>query len=203
MRLNNYLNEGNYELEEFNELIKKDCKYYLDLVDNCIFTRGMHPGRILGKKTVRQDRTPKGMEDDIFKKFNKWLVDNGHLKRDNVVIASSLNKPVTMFGRNHYIFPIGKFNYTFVKTEDINISSSKSGWHQDTVEEYFENPKTFDKLPVPFHTYFVTNKHIKKAYQHQFEIWFDCKEYYFANWAEYAWSSLKSEQKLIRRPINV
>jgi len=72
-RLINYLNENEYDLKEINELIKRDCKYYLSLVDNNIFTRGMLTGTglELGKKSVRQNRTPKGMEKDIFKKFNK------------------------------------------------------------------------------------------------------------------------------------
>jgi hypothetical protein len=76
MKFLQYINETLTEetpIEEINETIKKDCRYYLNLIKNqYIFKRGMkNHFNLLGKKQVRQDRRPKGMNSDTFKKLNK------------------------------------------------------------------------------------------------------------------------------------
>ncbi len=189
----NYLNEQEkLSLSVINKSIHKDCKYYLSLVGNDLFTRGMKIKNSIGKKRVRQDRTPSGMDRFTFWELNKWLEKNGHLKRDNVLIANSITQPNTWFGANHYIFPIDKFSYTFIKVRDINTEDKRTGWSRFTVENYLSNPDVFDKestLSSPFHTYFVTNKNIKIAHKNQYEIWFDCKEYYYASITHYNWNS--------------
>jgi hypothetical protein len=194
MRFINYLNEGVRE-DEINDLIQKDCKYYLNLTKGNIFTRGMTIGpRQFGKKEVRQDRIPKGMNQDTADNFNKWLKENGHLTRHNAVIAISPKDPssismYTEFGKNHWIFPIGKFSYTWIESKDVNISDKRTGWDDMVIDQLF-NPRmtvTDDLLPKPFEQYFHTNKGIKVAYRNQYEIWFNCKEYYYVKIDKFWW----------------
>jgi hypothetical protein len=132
--------------------------------------------------------------------FNEWLEQEGHIRRDSAVIASSKPGPSTMFGMNNYIFPIGKFNYTWVRAKDVNINDGKTGWYESAVENFLIDPEGFDtdykvKLPKPFHTYFTTNKGISEAYDNNYEIWFNCKAYYFAKINKYVWLEKKLKMR--------
>ena len=202
-RLTQYLNE---ELGEFIQmspkeqakLIKKDCKYYLNLTKNIgPFNRAVRensqPDEIIKKKT-RTDRQPMGMRSNgVFDKFNKWLEKNGHVRRDKAVSALSSEPSLKKFGHVYYFFPIGKFNYTWVKTPDINIDNLKTGWRQNEVDLFFFNQETKYKHQIPtnkefinmsikrFPKYFTTNKGIETAHKKKYEIWFDCKSYYLVN----------------------
>lgn len=202
MRFYNYINETlkwEMPIEEINSLIQKDCKYYLNITQGkYIFNRGMLYVDGLGKKKVRQDRKPRGMQSGVFEKFNKWLEKNGHVRRDKSVIARKDNNKRNMFGDNYYIFPIGKFNYTWVKAKDINMVD-KTGWYSDAVDNFFtQGEKTFDndyriKLNKPFKEFFTTNKGIDIAWKNQYEIWFDCKEYYYFCLEGFGWHDTTGE----------
>ena len=201
-RLIKYINEGIGEFIRMtpslqSKLIKKDCKYYLNLTKNTgPFNRATHensqPDEIIKKKT-RQDRIPIGMGSDVFDGFNKWLQKNGHVRRDKAASASNSGPSLSKFGNVYYFFPIGKFNYTWVKTKDINIDDRKAGWRQNEVDLFFFNQETEYKHQIPtnkkfielsikkFPTWFTTNKGIEIAYKNKYEIWFDCKKYYLVN----------------------
>jgi hypothetical protein len=135
------------------------------------------------------------MNSDTFKKLNKWLQDNNHVRRDKAVIAANIGDNIfqNMFGQVYYIFPIGKFNYTWLKSRDINMKDISSGWYEYAVDNFFiYGEKTFDSdykinLNKPFKEYFTTNKGIEKAWKEYYEIWFDCKEYYYFDSESFKW----------------
>lgn len=196
-RLLKYINEQAEFIQlspkEQSILIKKDCKYYLNLTKNTgPFNRAVdedsQPDELI-KKSVRQNRRSLGMNQRAFKKFNDWLGKNDHVRRDKSVSASSAGPSLAIFGNLYYFFPIGKFNYTWVKTGDINRSNPKTGWVKDEVDLYFFKESEYGKRGEKrselkmkkFPTYFTTNKGIKIAHKNKYEIWFDCKEYYLVN----------------------
>jgi len=197
-RLIKYINESKGEFIELSprdqgKLIEKDCSYYLNLTKNTgPFNRAVkqvgQQDELIKKKT-RTDRQPIGMGFEIFDEFNKWLQKNSHIRRDKSISASSSGPALQKFGTLYYFFPIGKFNYTWVKARDINMDDTKTGWRRNEVGIYFFNLdqkdphfKEMTKLDVKkFPTFFTTNKGIEIAHKNKYEIWFDCKEYYLVN----------------------
>lgn len=194
MRLAKYINEQ--EVLDFEDrvpeaiaLLKKECRYYFSLLKGKkplfrgIF--GITGGPLdmqLVKKFVRQDRKPLGTDPAAFKKFNEWLRENKHTRRDKAVIATSSEDHAGVFGTPYFFFPIGRFNYTWLRGKDVNDSDSKTGWHMLNVENFFdpEFMKTDEgkKLAEKFPNFFTTNKGFDEAYKNKYETWFDCKEYY-------------------------
>jgi len=145
MRLQQFITESTtVEIEnvhELNKLIHKDCKPYLSLIGNRKpLYRGMVEDAKIGVKSVRQDRRPLGMTGQVAKQFNKWLKKNGHVPRDKAVFATSDKDAIDMFGKVFYFFPIGKFNYTFIRSEDANIEDPETGWHHDLLDIMFPTP---------------------------------------------------------------
>lgn len=186
-RFINYINEDEIDIHEINSLIQKDCKYYLNIIKNkYVFNRGMFVEKF-GKRKVRQDRIPQGTAESTFKIFNKWLESNGHTRRDKAVIArNEANDNANDFGPLYYIFPIGKFKYTWIKAKDVNIADGKTGWGgSKSLDLFFED--SFDETRYIFENYFTTNKGIEEAWKNQYEIWFDCKEYHFFSKAHFKW----------------
>ena len=113
MRFSHYMNEGFDEgIKRYNKLIHKDCKPYLKLIKNKLpLLRGMYQTGSPEKKSVRQDRKPKGMDDVEANYLNKWLKKNGHIPRNKSVICTTSEFNAKRFGSVCHIFPIGKFNY--------------------------------------------------------------------------------------------
>jgi hypothetical protein len=154
----------------------------------------MVPHHSFLKKSVRKDRIPMGTNPKTFKKLNKWLKKNKHIPRDQSVSTSP--KKSTFFGVPYYFFPLGKFDYTWVRSRDINKTDITSGWNSWSVEMMF-NPESIPKdageetqklqkeVIRTFSDQFMTNKGFKIAYKKQYEIWFKCKEYYLVNPEDY------------------
>ena len=204
-RLIHYINESKSEVinatpKEQAKLIKKDCKYYLNLTKNTgPFNRAVDQYvlqyEILKKKT-RQGRRSLGMNQRAFKKLNDWLQKNNHVRRDKSVSASSAGPSLKIFGEGvYYFFPISKFNYTWVKASDINLTDMKTEWEKYWIDIFFDEDKfrkdiekeeltmddEIEKVKKQFPKYFTTNKGIETAHKKKYEIWFDCKEYYLVN----------------------
>ena len=192
MRLKDYLNEQKMQLvttdyDEKINIIKRDCKYYLKLLKGKKpMVRGMKADIIdnndMTKKQVRQDRRPKGMSTRTANAFNKWLEENGHVRRDrSVFLTSGIDFIKSMHGEPYYIFPIGKFNYTWVKAKDVNLTDGFTGWDAVYVEAYFRDDFNRDLIDGldDFPKFFFTNTGFDTAYNEKYEIWMDCKEYYF------------------------
>jgi len=179
------------ELMNMNDLIHDYCKPYLKLIKgkNPLY-RGMDYrtaewGNVwIGQKGVRSNRKPKGTQQFYFNKFNQWLEQNGHNRRDNTMICTSDKEWAEGFGGHgvYYVFPYGKISYTFVESMDININDETTGWTPYTIENFFEI-ENFDesdfKLNKPFADYFHTDEKFDLAYKKNYEIWFKCKSYYY------------------------
>ncbi len=151
MKFNQYLTEGfdkktPYKDDEIFDILKRDCRPYISMLEkNNIkkpFERGVYGERIdgyLAIKTVRQDRNAKGNAHGTAPAFNNWLGSNGHNQRDKSI--SIISHAPDVFGRVFYVFPIGKFNYTFIKQcNDINIANGI--WSPIILEIAFDKPDT-------------------------------------------------------------
>ena len=191
MRLEQYVNENiNHFIDEMpidtQNLIRRNCKKYLKLMNSMgPFYRGMYrklkPGQIIVRQ-VRKDRSPMGMNKTLFKKLNKWLSDNGHIRRDKSVCVISNYDDAQEFGEPSYFFPIGNFKYSWIKSKDINIDDFSTEWIQSNVDYFFDDEHEYEMSDhidrKEFPTFFTTNKGIEIAYRNKYEVWFDCKEYY-------------------------
>lgn len=202
MRLLKYIVEEEkavaVEEKEKEALVKKNCKQYLRLLKGRrSLARGMRIHTLvrpneLGKKKVRKDRIPRGTHPETFAKFNEWLESAGHVRRDQAFMTTSNIADVGKFGAPYFVFPIGKFNYTWMRAKDFNIDDRSTGWDTFYPARFVkalkrEKGKIMKHLLTPVQrlilkkvpSYFITNKDFDIAYDKKFEIWFDCKEYYF------------------------
>ncbi len=194
MRLKGYLHlhEGaiktGIEIEELASLIKKECKPYLNIVKKLPypFIRYMRTRKEsdpfqtygTGLMSVRQDREPKMTPKKMVVLINNWLEARGGARRDKSVIATS-NRNSSLyrtFGSPHWIFPVGKFKYSFVTAGDWNLP--ESGWWEPRDFYDYLTGKSF-KDSEDFEPFFYHNTHAEKAHQNMWEIWFQCKKYYF------------------------
>jgi len=232
MRLQQYIIDESRSVEidnyELTKMIHKDCKPYLSLLGNKKpLYRGMREDIDTGVKVVRQDRNSLGMLQSQADQLNKWLKKNGHVPRNKAVFVTSNKEDVDLFGNPFYFFPIGKFNYTFVKSKDANMEDVRTGWSDDLLEimfptsvgQHFFNIPDFIKynykpsddcydlgadvirkgdlkgkmscIENAIKNYFVTNKNFNEAYKKGYEIWFDCKKYYFVNEDHFLWMNGK------------
>ncbi len=172
-----------YDVDEFNSLLQKNCKPYLQLIKSLKhpFIREMTIDNKMGIKQVRQDRQPKGTDRIVFRRFNDWLQKNGHNRRDNSAIASFVAPGI--HGWAFYIFPMGKFNYTWIEAKDVNIAVDTTGWKQYATDNYnFDIDKYeggSERLKKSFKDYFTTDSGYDKAARNGYEIWFNCKQYLF------------------------
>lgn len=197
MRFYSYINEVSLKedmhIDDINKMIHQDCKHYLNITQGkYIFKRGMLYVDIFGKKQVRQDRKPRGMKTELFEKLNKWLQKNGHIRRDKAVIAANIKNTTSMFGDVYWMFPIGKFDYTWLMAKDMNMYDDRTGWDSLSVEKFFERGFVND-IPGEFKDYFVTNSSLKMAWTQHYEIWFNCKEYYYFSTSMFGWNDKKKE----------
>jgi hypothetical protein len=185
---------------EMREKILKECGPYLKLVRDSrrFIYRGLSsllpiPGRDIeyeGIISVRQNRKS-AMDAKTAKELNDWLEKHGHIRRDNAMIGISSYHSADFFGTPCWVFPIGNFNFTFAKTRDLNMNHN-NGWRENTIEDYFRYKKSMDKHGWDsmddkeaertielFENAFTTNKDFKRAANNGFEIWFDCKKYFY------------------------
>lgn len=184
MRLRQYLLQErdvldlSNEISDFNDQIQQDCKEYLQLIKgkDPLF-RGMKTEDEYGKKKIRKNRKSRIMPSDLFEKFNKWLEENGHNRRDRSIPVISDPSNAEIFGLAYYIFPIGKMSYSWIRANDINIDYSRTGWGGfGAIRLYFEDNKDTTE---GFKSYFFTDRGFDEAYKNNYEIWINCKEYYF------------------------
>jgi hypothetical protein len=192
------------ESDEINDLIKQHCQPYLKLLNGKVpLFRGIETKAKSGKKDVRIGRHPKGTPRSMFNSMNKWLKSNGHVPRDNAMICTSRLGSTTLFGQPKYVFPIGKFNYSWIKATDLNLDDDNTKyqviyqeaafddrWDWDTDNGRGIRGKTLLNLGIltqddgkqAFNKFLYTNKGFDKAYKGGYEIWFQCKDYYFIDW---------------------
>jgi len=236
MRLNKYLIEANEKMsaeDVFND-IKIKCKSYLTLLNGKepLF-RGIHdtgdakvtfekqdePGEFTnrsavtatgmgyGIKKVRKDRIPKGTNKTDFKLVNKWLEGNGHSRRDKSISTTTSEFHSSVFGKSSWIFPIGKFKYTWVKSPDFNHSNMAFGyqtadWDSDSatiwefVRAYYQGTLDSRTEKANLAKFVTSNKGFDEAYRKGYEIWIECNQYYYIlqknkDGFKYEWKHLK------------
>lgn len=184
MRLKDYLNKKQ-KMEELNNKIHENCKFYLQLIKPLgdPLYRGMDTKSVkLGKKKVRKNRIPSGTDKFVFKNLNEWLEKKGHNRRDVSFMTSSNKLHVQkFFSTPYFIFPIGKFSYTWIKSKDLNLEDSKTGWDNNFLKFYdYENNEWIQgQNEVDFESYFTTDKGFNIAYKNGYEIWINCDYYYY------------------------
>jgi hypothetical protein len=214
MRLQKYLTEE-YAYGKFLKSVQIECKPYLNDIKKYNITpffRGIQNlnvyGDTFGSKEIRQDRKPKGMDTIKFRILNTWLEENGHVRRDRAVIASSSASHASIFGEVCVIFPTGDYSYTWIKGKDMNQFYSDSEnykalqclyyltmtkeelndffWHMEgdwnirekLIKMYGENIVNNYKSIVK--QIFTTNKQMDVAYDNMYEIWFGgTTKYYY------------------------
>lgn len=210
MQFNRYLNERSeliYDLDVFNETLHKECKPYLKMIKHYSkpFYRGMNE-KVMGIKPVRKNRTSLGTRDDVFEKLNPWLQKNKHNRRDQSFMVTTSEDAVGQFGNPYFVFPMGKFSYTWMNARDFNMKDNRTGWSNDTANYYdYENDEWKDddwaertkrKLKYNFKDYFHTDKGIDDAINAEYEIWINCKKYMFVmSSRQYGWH--KKDQLVI------
>ncbi|GAI90034.1 unnamed protein product [marine sediment metagenome] len=199
MRLNKYLIEGT-EFDQSNldpdmvvKQIKHFCKDYLKLLKGKQpLWRGIYSISKIGNKPVRTDRNAKGTSEDAFKFVNKWLSKKGWPRRDRSVICTSNKSWADDFGNPRMIFPVEMKGYAWIESRDFNDHSfsdkavSKGGtpksWDIGTLEwmtEYSPDENRYDRADKYLQDFVHGNKHFDIAYNRQYEMWFDCKRYYY------------------------
>jgi len=189
MRLNKFINEDREQLKEFIKNVQKDCKPYLKLLKGrSPLTRGMKivSPTDFGMKAVRKDRKSLiGHSVTIVKRINQYMDHINAARRDRSVIATSkFQQAMThMFGEPYWIFPKGKFKYTFVRSSDFNWSGT--AYDFDYAMAFFKDEMWKDPDSIPAHwkpgLWFETNKQFDEAYNKGYEIWFECDHYYYIN----------------------
>lgn len=166
-------------------LLKRDCKKYFKLLgDDYPLKRYMFGETLLmgmAKKRVRQDRIAMRSSFWNMRFINEWLAKKGHVSRDKAVIATRSYR--SGFGEPHYIFPIGKFNYTWVKSKDWNFDDV-SGWKGVILWEKMSTEKLEEWIEENG-MYITTNRGFNIAYTQGYEIWLDCKEFYYMQFRFY------------------
>ena len=200
MRLKNYLielydpqtgeklgSDFDESVNIFADLVRKNCGPYLKaLKGKEPFIRGMRqvekyyfPHISGGKKPTRQSREPKLFPKEAFGPLNNYLEKQGGARRDKSVIATTISRTLS-FGPMYWIFPIGRLKYSYVTSHDFNEDSGI--WDPKRAVTFFLGnypPAEKKDYEEYFKNKIIHNKNLEKAYEHQYEIWFECKEYYF------------------------
>ena len=224
MRLNKYINEKMSEkdealrdegMKEVAAAIKKNCKPYLSLLGNkeplrrgiarvksTLKYKDQNLMRTYGLTNVRQDREGLSNRSNttingkkFFDVLNDWLRQNGHADRSKSISCTSSYETASDFGSPYFVFPTGKFDYTFIRSPDFNVDSIY--WAADVMETYlkywmndnlgeFEAMNEFDPNRA-----FVTNKRFNEAYKEESEIWFQAKSYYYIDGYQLNWPLIK------------
>lgn len=197
MRFQNYLIETLTDVKDIEMKIMLECKPFLKTLKDLggLFYRGIESNDYFLEKPIREDRIPKGMNPTGFKKLNAWLERNKHLRRDKAVIATSEETRSTMFGNKYFFFIPGDFQYTWLYAKDTNFEwtfksdsfkeamiyflaqNSTSNYEKNRKQSVIHMKPIWQKI---FNKNFVTNKDIKIAFEHGYEIWFknDEMKYY-------------------------
>jgi hypothetical protein len=115
MRLQQYINEEESNIDKILSVLQKDCKPFLKELDSNFVWRGTHRNinAIKELKSRLENRRPSDTDaevhyhiNELFKKKFKWYARNGVFATGNYQIARDYGKPF-MF------FPIGNFKYVW------------------------------------------------------------------------------------------
>ena len=205
MRLKQRITEATERLisiDYLNEHIHKDCKKSFSLIHgNQPMGRGLEGYYPIAIKNVRKDRKSIGMEQHEADALNKELQKHGHIRRDVSLFCTSMPENSGAFGRPYLVFPLDPIKgYTWIETQDINITSGN--WSSQIISAWYNaeimgsNKPQYSNilkanLKKPFLEHFHTNTGFDTAYQHGYELWFECNKYYYLRMREYEWDISK------------
>jgi len=108
-----------YGNSEIVDLIKRDCKIFLDTKPSGLLYRGMtgKPNRSF-KQSVRQDRRPRNMPPEVSTAIDNWFNENfGFKARSQGVFVTGEFDDARSYGKPFAVFPIGAF--PFVWSNDV------------------------------------------------------------------------------------
>ena len=194
MRLQKYLNEEKYWLDDMDEVVdilKKNCKQYINDVKNHYNGNFLLSGRkgevFFDKRRVRKDRKPKDTPLEIHEAMDDWFKDEFGIRfRSNSFFAGFIRKIVAWYGETYMVFPIGKYlaisspnikdiymtieDYMGKTTEVLDL---KDDWNilddasKETAIDGIEH--ILDKADY---------KDVRKGYNEKNEVMVHCDEYY-------------------------
>ena len=169
-------------IEGMLQVIESECKKYLKLLKGKtpLYRGGRYPG-IMGISGVRQDRKAIGVFSKGQVEFvNKWLEKSKYPRRDKSLITTPDPAHAQQFasGNIYYVFPIGKnWDFAYTKAKDFNFSGELS--------MRLGQIATHKKEAKEFLSGFISDDNFNKAYNKKWEIWFNCKKFYYTNANEY------------------
>lgn len=189
------------DIDSMMQLIEKDCKKYLKLLGKNrrpLLRGSKYPG-MMGISQVRQDRRTSGATmfgENGVKFLKEWLKKNGYPERTKSIIVTSDRQHTKLFtggvvGDSFYIFPIGSsWKFAYCKLTDFNFdqevarSLRKAGKAMEppTDDETIEMVSDDADLEL---TNFISNDNFSMAYKRGWEMWFDCKKFYYINASEF------------------
>lgn len=110
--------EENINYDEIKQTIMRDCKPYLEQIDNNPMRyplyRGLKKDFVFQKYPVRQDRRPMTMDATDHAYMVKAFKDAGFkANRNNSIFCTNSPTMASDYGKLYQVFPIGDFDYTW------------------------------------------------------------------------------------------
>jgi len=198
MRLQEYITEDKeiliHDINELVTLLKKDCKKYLKLLKGRtpLFRGIRRTSSIVGLKKQRKDRRPQQMPESALHFIDDYLKDNKFPLRSESMICSSNIELIRRWfssGRICFVFPKGTFRFAIVRSGDMNFDNEKTGYDNyelyDKIEDFLYTgaKDTYNEILLKLDLNIDGNsqKVFDEAYNKKYEMWFDCKEYYYVD----------------------
>lgn len=199
MRLTQYITEDREvkveNMDELVKLIKKDCKNYLKLLKGRVpLFRGMDviQDYAVGLKRQRKNRKPRLMPKRSLVFIDEYLDKRLLASRKESMIATTDESRMQSFGNKRcFVFPKGIFQFAMVRSSDMNFTSIKTGWTPNDIHryifEYYKSTDKYEREELRIKIYEIldstidgnSQKAFNEAYRQQYEMWFDCDEYYY------------------------
>jgi hypothetical protein len=165
-----------FDIFEFIEEVKKDCKPWLQAIKSCskpVAYRGLpvlqFPMKhIFYDKPVRTDRRPLDMLKQKHEMLDKAFYELfGWWARSNAVFLTGDITQAADYGREYLVFPLGKFKFVWSPKIDDMVHLPTRG-RTDTLEDVIKLLKEFK----------FTDKGLCAALQSENEIMVNCKKYH-------------------------
>lgn len=131
------------------ELIRADCKPFLEQANGVMLYRGMHKTSTYLKMTVRSDRKPKNTSAAEHAVIDDWFNEKfGFRARSAAVFGSGEFADARLYGKVFAIFPIGRFEFVWspiVSDLFVDIADSTGDDSKDSIINFLEQAEYTDK----------------------------------------------------------
>lgn len=204
--LNEYVSvEFKTDIDKMMSLIERDCKRYLkQLKGETPLYRAANLSGIMGNAAVRQDRIPSGLHiygERGYDFLNNWLQKKRMARRDKSIQCTSEKSHAKLFlkGRHtkdfYYIFPADPFKWAYCNHRDFNFDPFIHDYlkfinpeeREKTSNEAIRNisQKEAEKRASEYLKEFIFKKDFEGAYSMGYEMWYECKNYYYISASEF------------------